>query len=99
MIEFQWTEKELSTRAGKQRDYGPAELKGPSHGYIILLFGITSYMLAPDLIYLMQKFWFPISGETFDLAFYSFIGLFKIIFLFFNLVPYIALLIIWISDL
>jgi hypothetical protein len=31
---------------------------------------------------------------TFTVVFYSFIGLFKIFFLFFNLVPYLALLII-----
>ncbi len=32
--------------------------------------------------------------ETFNLIFYSFLGLFKIVFLFFNLVPYVALLIV-----
>ena len=51
-------------------------------------------LLAPDLVYRTQRIWFPIPRETFDVVLYSFLGLFKIIFLVFNVVPYIALLII-----
>jgi hypothetical protein len=38
--------------------------------------------------------WFPIPRETFNVLIYGFLGLFKIFFLTFNLVPYLALLII-----
>ena len=42
----------------------------------------------------LQSKWFPIPRETFDVVIYAFLGLFKIIFLVFNVVPYVALLII-----
>jgi len=51
-------------------------------------------MIAPDLVYKTQKTFFPIPKETFTIVFYSFLGMFKIIFLVFNVVPYIALLVI-----
>ena len=63
------------------------------NGGLILWTAVWS-MLAPDLIYRMQSKWFPIPRETFDVVIYSYIGLFKILFLVFNLVPYVALLII-----
>ena len=37
---------------------------------------------------------FPISREAFDLTIYGFIGLYKIVFVTFNLVPYLALQIV-----
>jgi hypothetical protein len=49
---------------------------------------------APDLVYRTQSVLFPIPRETFDLFIYAFLGLFKIFFLFFNVTPYVALLII-----
>jgi hypothetical protein len=42
----------------------------------------------------MQNRWFPIPREIYNVVIYSFLGLFKIAFLVFNVVPYIALLII-----
>jgi len=63
------------------------------NGTIFLLW-TTIYILAPDVVYRTQKKWFPIPRETFNIIFYSFLGLFKIVFLFFNLVPYVALLIV-----
>lgn len=51
-------------------------------------------LFAPNLVYRTQHRWFPISRETFDVVIYCFIGAFKIFFLMFNLVPYIALLIV-----
>ncbi len=51
-------------------------------------------MMAPDLVYRTQRCFFPISRETFDVAIYGFLGLFKIVFLVFNLIPYLALLIV-----
>lgn len=60
----------------------------------LLLFWTTMCLLAPELVYRTQRIWFPIPRETFDVVIYSFLGLFKIFFLVFNLVPYLALLII-----
>ena len=42
----------------------------------------------------MHSRWFPISREAFNLAIYSFIGLYKMFILGFNLVPYVALVIV-----
>ena len=47
-----------------------------------------------DFSYRMNNRFFSISREAFNVALVSFIGLFKIFFIVFNLVPYIALLII-----
>ncbi len=63
------------------------------NGALFLLW-TTMCLLAPDLVYRTQRIWFPIPRETFDVVIYSFLGLFKIFFLVFNLVPYLALLII-----
>ena len=60
----------------------------------LLVLWTTMLILAPDLVYRTQSRWFPISRETFDVAIYSFLGLFKIVFLVFNVVPYVALLIV-----
>ncbi|WP_298039769.1 DUF6868 family protein [uncultured Desulfuromonas sp.] len=51
-------------------------------------------VFAPDLVYRTQRRWFPIPRETWDVVIYSFLGMFKIVFLVFNLVPYVALRII-----
>jgi len=66
---------------------------------IVINFGVMTYwsimfIVCPGWIYRMHKKWFPISRETFDIAIYSFLGLFKILVIVFNVVPYIALLII-----
>ena len=58
----------------------------------LLIFWTIIFILAPDLVYRTQAKWFPIPRETFNIVMYSFIGLFKIIFLIFNLVPYVALM-------
>jgi len=50
--------------------------------------------IAGDWIYRQHGRWFPIGREAFNVAIYSFIGLYKIFFLVFNLIPYLALLII-----
>ena len=47
-----------------------------------------------DFSYQMNNRMFSISRDTFNVAFLSFIGLFKIFVIIFNIVPYIALLII-----
>ena len=60
----------------------------------ILTVWVLIYLIAPDLFFRTQRIWFPLPRETFDMLYYSFLGLFKIFFLFFNLVPFVALLII-----
>ncbi len=60
----------------------------------LLMLWILMGIVAPDLIYRTQSKWFPIPRETFNVLFYSFLGLFKIVFLVFNVVPYVALLIV-----
>jgi len=59
-----------------------------------LLFLALVFMLAPNLTYKIQSRFIPISRETFNIVFYSFIGLFKVVVLVFNVVPWIVLLII-----
>lgn len=60
----------------------------------LLMLWLGVYSLAPDLVHRTQSRWFPIPRESFDVVFYSFLGLFKIFFLMFNVVPYLTLLII-----
>jgi hypothetical protein len=60
----------------------------------LLLLWTLAHMTVPDLVYRTQKTFFPVSQDTFTVVFYSFLGFFKIIFLVFNLVPYLVLLII-----
>ncbi len=59
----------------------------------LLLFS-TILMLAGDLIYRLQVTWFPISREIFNIIVYSTLAVYKIIIFAFNLIPWIALLII-----
>ena len=63
------------------------------NGTLLVLWS-TMFMLAPDLVYRIQNYFFPIPRETFNVVFYAFLGLFKIILLVFNVVPYVALLIV-----
>jgi len=51
-------------------------------------------LFAPELTYRTQRAFFPIPRETYNVVIYSFLGLFKIVFLVFNVVPYIALLLV-----
>ena len=60
----------------------------------LLLFWTLMCMFGPDLVYRTQSKWFPFPRETFNVVIYSFLGLFKIVFLVFNVVPYVALLIV-----
>ena len=60
----------------------------------ILILWLLIYVFAPDCIYRIQTKWFPVPRETFNVAMYTFYGLFKVFFIFLNIVPYIALRII-----
>ena len=59
---------------------------------LVLSFLICAF--AGEWVYGMHSKWFPISREAFHVAIYSFLALFKIFVLVFNLVPYIACVII-----
>jgi hypothetical protein len=60
----------------------------------LLFFWIIMLILALDMVYRTQNKWFPIPRETFNIIMYCFLGLFKIFFLIFNLVPWVALIIV-----
>ncbi len=49
---------------------------------------------ASDWVYRMHSKWYPIPREAFNVVIYSFVGIFKIFVLMFNLGPYIALVIV-----
>jgi hypothetical protein len=56
----------------------------------LLVFSFLICAFAGDWIYGMHSKWFPISREAFNVAIYSFLGIFKIFVLVFFFVPYIA---------
>lgn len=60
----------------------------------LLLFSTLVMVIMPDFVYKVQSLWFPIPRQTFDVVIYSFLGLFKVLFIVFNIAPYAALLII-----
>lgn len=60
----------------------------------LLMLIVILCVFASDLIYKNHSKWFPISREAFNVVFYSSIGVYKIFFLFFNIVPWIVLMII-----
>ena len=60
----------------------------------LLVISSIMCLVAQDFTYRMHSKWFNISREAFNVAIYSFIGLFKVLFIMFNLVPYLALLIV-----
>ncbi len=49
---------------------------------------------AGDWIHKMHSMFFPLPRETFNTVIYSYLGLYKVLVLVFNLVPYLALVII-----
>lgn len=51
-------------------------------------------VFTPDLVYRIQSKFFPMPRETYNIVIYSFLGAFKLFFMFFNVVPYVSLLII-----
>ncbi len=60
----------------------------------LLIFSSLICAFAGDWIYRMHSRWFTLSREAFNTVIYSFIGLYKIFFIVFNLVPYLALAIV-----
>ncbi len=60
----------------------------------LLVLSFLICVFAGDWVYRMQSKWFPIRREAFNVAIYSFLGVFKMFVLVFNLVPYVALVIV-----
>ena len=60
---------------------------------VLFLIWFLLFTLVHDFIYRMHNKWFKISVETFDAIHYAGIVTLKTFILFFNIVPYIALLI------
>ena len=60
----------------------------------LLVLSIIIGISGLDLVYSVQGKLFQIPREALNVAYYSFLGLYKIVWLVFNAVPYIALLII-----
>ncbi|MHC4504863.1 MAG: DUF6868 family protein [Planctomycetota bacterium] len=60
----------------------------------VLLFWFVLFALARDWMHRYHGRWFPMSKEAFNVVHYSGMGLFKLAVVLFNLVPFIALLIV-----
>ncbi len=60
----------------------------------VALLSLSSLMCicAGDWLWRIHSKWFSISRETFNVAIYSFLGLYKVLVFVFNLIPYVALL-------
>jgi hypothetical protein len=60
----------------------------------MLLFSWLICLCAGDWVYGIHSKLFSISRETFNVAVYSFMGLYKIVIMAFNFIPFIALSIV-----
>lgn len=60
----------------------------------LLLVSFLILVNAGDRVYRMHSRWFAMPREAFNAAIYHYMGIFKILYLLFNLVPYIALSIV-----
>lgn len=59
--------------------------------FAILMLVFVLYVFGRDSIYKIHGKLFSISRETFNIIFYSSIGLYKILFFVFNVVPWVVL--------
>ncbi len=60
----------------------------------LFILSAIMFIAAPDFIYNAHGQLFHMPREVFDVVLYSFLGLYKIVILVFNLVPYVALRIV-----
>lgn len=60
----------------------------------IYIYSAVMLVVVPDFVYNMQSRWFKITRETFNITIYAFLAFYKVVFIVFVLVPYLALLII-----
>jgi len=59
----------------------------------LLVFSFLIVAFAGNCVYKIHSKWFAVQREAFDVAVYCFIGLLKVLIIVFNLVPYLALVI------
>ncbi len=59
------------------------------NGSLLILWSVL-WVCARDFIYKMHDRWFCMSADRVNMAMYLFLGVYKVFFLFFNLVPYIV---------
>jgi len=57
----------------------------------LLILSALLLTFAQDFVYNLHSRWFSIPRETFSIVVYSFLGGYKILFIVFNLVPYLVL--------
>ena len=57
----------------------------------LLVFWTLCVFLVPDLVYRTQNRFIAIDRDRYNIAMYAFLGAFKILFLFFNVSPWIVL--------
>lgn len=57
----------------------------------LLLISSLYLHLAGDSAYRIQRSLFPVSREQFSMTAYRFLGLYKLLWIFFNVVPYVSL--------
>jgi hypothetical protein len=60
----------------------------------LLIVWFVGFLVARDWIHRLHGKWFKLSEESFDVIQYAGMGIFKLLIFVFNLVPYIALLIV-----
>jgi hypothetical protein len=60
----------------------------------LLVFSALIAGFAREFIFRAHNRWYRIQREAFDVAMYSFLGVYKIFIFVFSLVPYVALLIV-----
>lgn len=58
----------------------------------LMIFWTICVITLKDFIYQKHQWFFNISKKTMDVCMYGFLGLFKLLVIFFNLVPLVALL-------
>lgn len=61
---------------------------------VIYFIWVLVILSASDWVFNLHSRWFKISRESFEIVMYGFIGLFKLSWLFFNLIPFLVLCII-----
>jgi len=61
-------------------------------GFLMLSFLLLA--VGRNVVYKMHSKWFPMPRETFHVVLYSFLGIYKIVWFVFNVVPWVALTII-----
>ncbi len=62
--------------------------------FVFLTFTAIVLTFAADWVYKMHSRWYHFSRDSFNVIIYCFLGFYKILFIVFNFVPLVALLII-----